>query len=443
MRGRFVGHLLVVAICQSLSACGESHEVCDGADASVVDAHGVYCAYAKEALVIEGGFECPAMASHQSELGGYLLCTSQAIDVANPPAEVCMMIKGACSDLGMAPGSGGSLPQDPQPNVAMSKPKPTGPKCGDAPSQLVDFPALAAQMPSSPGVSAVALAVDATNIYFVFNDFLMSVRIRGGTVSTLSELEKDKSLVLQDVEPIVVSTRVIVHFATKDGAEQIVAIPIEGGSATTLTVATGRIGGMAADEQNVYFVDEDGLKSISMSGGDARILTDEVAVPHVGGFYGGALAVAGQKLIVTEGNDREALVSVPIDGGSPTTLATGQPNASFPMSCGADICWWSGATPDGVAGTPGPGMIARLDPSGDLKTLPGAPFFPWSLSFDGVDFFETVGCDICDGTLLRIPSAGGSVVRMGAGGFASVDDTCAYWSTRDGIFSAIKSYRAE
>jgi hypothetical protein len=30
---------------------------------------------------------------------------------------------------------------------------------------------------------------------------------------------------------------------------------------------------------------------------------------------------------------------------------------------------------------------------------------------------------------------------MGAGSFAAVDDTCAYWSTHDGIFSVIKSYR--
>ena len=435
MRSRYVEHMLAVAICQSLFACGSSHEVCGDADASVVDAHGVYCAYA-QALVIEGGFQCPTAASHQSKLGDYVLCTSQAIDIANPPAEVCTMIKGLCS---AAPGSGGQSPQNPQPNAATSKPKSAGPKCGDTPSQLIDFSAI----PSEWGMSAVPLAVDSANIYFVFGHSLMSVPIRGGTVATLSMLETVPSLVLQDIEPIV-TTRVILHFMTKDGLnEQIVSIPIEGGDAKVLTVATGDIGGMAADEQNVYFVDEDGVKSIAMSGGDARILTDQLAVPHVGGFFGSALAVAGQNLIVSEGRDREALVSVPIDGGPPTTLATGQPNASFPMSCGADICWWSGVTPAGVAGTPGPGMIARLDPSGNLTTLPGAPFFPWSLSFDGVDFFETVGCDICDGTLLRIPSAGGSVVQMGAGSFAAVDETCAYWSTSAGIFSATKSYRVQ
>jgi hypothetical protein len=320
-----------------------------------------------------------------------------------------------------------------------------GPKCSDKPSKLVDFPALAAQTPGAL-VSAVPLAIDATNIYFEFNHLLMSVPIRGGTVTTLSKLDTDPNLVLVDVEPIVGTTRVIVHFPMKDSTnDQIVSVPIDGGSATTLTVATGSIWGMAADEHNVYFVDEDGVKSIPANGGDVRILTDKFAVPHVGGFYGNALAVAGPNLIVSEGHDKQALESVPIDGGAPTTLATGQPNASFPMSCGADICWWSGEAPVGAAVAPGqamrlPAWIARLDPSGKLTTIHGAPFFPWSLTFDGADFFETVGCDICDGTLLRIPSAGGSVVQMGAGGFATVDETCAYWSTHQGIFSAIKSY---
>lgn len=315
-----------------------------------------------------------------------------------------------------------------------------GPKCGDKPSQLVDFNAI----PNAFGSYAVPLVVDATNIYFVFGDALMSVPLRGGTVVTLSALETVPDVVLPDVEPIVTTTRVIVSFVSQDGTnDQIAAVPLEGGSATVLTIAKGGIWGMAADKRNVYFVDENGLQSIPLNGGHVRLLTDQVAVPHVGGFFGGALAIAGSHLIVSEGNDREAIVSVPIEGGPPTTLATGQPNASFPTPCGADICWWTGATPAGVAGTPGPGMIARLDPSGKLTTIPGAPFFPWSLSFDGDDFFETVGCDICEGTLLRIPGAGGSPIRMGAGGFAAVDETCAYWSTTDGIFSAIKSYRAK
>ncbi|MGH7297806.1 MAG: hypothetical protein ACRELB_22900, partial [Polyangiaceae bacterium] len=107
---------------------------------------------------------------------------------------------------------------------------------------------------------------------------------------------------------------------------------------------------------------------------------------------------------------------------------------------GGDTCWWAGPTPAGVAGTQGPGAIVRLDSGGNTTSLSGAPYFPWSLTFDGSDFFETVGCDLCDGSFLRLPSTGGLSVPMGSATYAAVDDTCAYWSTADRITSAAKGY---
>ena len=129
-----------------------------------------------------------------------------------------------------------------------------------------------------------------------------------------------------------------------------------------------------------------------------------------------------------------SIESIPIHGGAPTTLATGQPNASFPLACGPDICWWTGATPNGPVGTTGPGSIARLAPDGGITTLPNAPYSPASFTFDGTDFFETVGCDLCSGTLLRIPGSGAPVVTMGEGWFATVDDECVYFSVAEGYF---------
>jgi hypothetical protein len=64
----------------------------------------------------------------------------------------------------------------------------------------------------------------------------------------------------------------------------------------------------------------------------------------------------------------------------------------------------------------------------------------WSFVFDGTEFFVTAGCDECDGTLIRILASGGASVSMGLGSYVTVDDTCAYWSTVDGISSAVKSY---
>jgi hypothetical protein len=142
-----------------------------------------------------------------------------------------------------------------------------------------------------------------------------------------------------------------------------------------------------------------------------QVITTQVTSANAGGriaIVGGNLIVAGftTQTVSVGGNTltlqtgEGSIESIPIHGGAPTTLATGQPNASFPLACGPDICWWTGATPNGPVGTTGPGSIARLAPDGGITTLPNAPYSPASSTFDGTDFFETVGCDLCSGTLL-------------------------------------------
>ncbi len=85
-----------------------------------------------------------------------------------------------------------------------------------------------------------------------------------------------------------------------------------------------------------------------------------------------------------------------------------------------------------------------------MTTVPGAPSYPWGLAFDGSSFFEAVGCDVCPGSIVRIPLSG-TPVTMTSGGFVAVDDECAYISTIEayplpdggsgmGIFSVTKAY---
>ncbi len=315
---------------------------------------------------------------------------------------------------------------------------PSGPKCGATVTRIVDLSALAADV-GAFGLYGVRLAVDATSIYFGYDHALMSVPIRGGQVVTRALLPEDPD------ELIVTSTNIVFPVRTGTGFDEaIFSVPIAGGSLTTLaTVAPAANGalGFGADDRNVYFVDAQGTKRVAPDGGAVRVINDQVTSATAAG----SIAVVGSDLVVpccksdlaqsTVGD----VLSVPLDGGAPTTLATGQPNA-WPLACGSDICWWTGETPFGEVGTSGPGAIARLAPDGGLMTLPNAPYFPWSFLFDGTDFFETVGCDVCDGTLLRIPASGAPVVAMGAGTFAAVDDECVYFSNPGGIYSVAKSY---
>lgn len=313
----------------------------------------------------------------------------------------------------------------------------SGSECGATPTQIVDFSVLANQVHAG-SISAMPLAVDGANVYFVFGDRLMRVPLRGGLVATMLDLSTVPSLLLIDLDAdlLVTSTDVILHYPQSlDANEQILSVPIQGGSATSLATSNGGIAGFATDGHDIYFADQQGIESVAATGGTLQLLASGSA-----GF--GSLAVIGSNIIATSGAQGGAVLAVPLQGGPTTTLATQQPNASFPMLCGTDICWWTGATPLGAAGSSGPGAVEQIDSNGNMTSLAQAPFFPWSLVFDGTDFFETVACDACDGTLLRIPLTGGPSVSMGSGSFVTVDDSCAYWSTIEGISSASKSYVA-
>ena len=299
----------------------------------------------------------------------------------------------------------------------------TGPKCGPAPRQLVDFNALVSKALGG-SIGAMQLAVDATNVYFVFDGSLMRVPLRGGPPVVMQSLAR----VIQENDVVVTSTAVLLHGIVGLGSnDQVLRVPLDGGPTTTLATTNGQVKAFVANESAVYFGDQDGVKTVPVAGGNVQTLTDAMS-----GSVSG-LAIAGANLIVTTANfiaNDGAVFSVPLGGGAPTELAAQQSSASFPMVCGSDVCWWTGAPPTPMGPT-GPGYIARLE-NGAVTTI-SAPVFPWSLAFDGWSFFETVGCDACSGTLVRIPASGAPVTSMVTAGYAAVDEDCVYFSVADGI----------
>jgi hypothetical protein len=278
------------------------------------------------------------------------------------------------------------------------------------------------------------LAVDTTSVYFVFGGALNRVPIRGGSVSTMLPLFPPN--VIQNNDPIATSTSVLLHHVVVgNNNERIVSAPKQGGEATTLATSNGQVVAFTGNEKNVYFVDQSGIKSAPTAGGSVTLLTDQIGAAASG------LAIVGPNLVVTQSaNGSGAVLSVPLQGGPATTLATQQPNNSFPIACGSDVCWWTGA-PASAMGPTGPGYMARLT-KGNVTRI-SAPVYPWSIAFDGSSFFETVGCDLCPGTLVRIPLSGAPQVTMTDATFVAVDDECVYFSeaiSGSGIYSVEKSY---
>jgi hypothetical protein len=329
----------------------------------------------------------------------------------------------------------------------------SSPKCGPKPVQLVDFNLLAAQV-HAEGIGAMQIAIDGANVYFVFGASLMRVPLRGGPASSMLTLQVHA---IQNNDPLVVSNRLLLHELAPSGSnnEQIVSVPTQGGPATTLAMSNGRVDAFTASDAEVYFVDSSGLQSVPVTGGSVRVLSNQIGSGAIG------IALIGSNLVVTTNGPETfgpdpstpgTVLSVPVQGGAPTILAPNQPSASFPMACGMDICWYTGAPPSPMAPS-GPEFIARLA-GGDVTTI-SAENYPWSLVFDGSSFFEAVGCDICSGTLVRIPSTGAPPVKMVAASYAAVDDECVYFSVAfgfdlpsaddggipgSGIYSVAKSY---
>ena len=355
-------------------------------------------------------------------------CSGRAVDVT-PPADGGA--PAASSGGASRTGSGGST---------------AGPPCGPTPTQLVDFNTLATAL-GAGGISATQLAVDDSFVYFVFGGALVRAPVQGGSFSTLLAFGPQ---VGQRFDPVATSTAVVFHHVTAGSSndEDIVSVRKTGGAPTTLAVSSGSVLALAANDSKVYFVDQCGLESVPTSGGPVHVLS--AAISGVTG-----LALAGSNVVVTTSDPAAsgAVYAVPVDGGSPTALATQQPNASVPLACGPDICWWTGADYSPSQGALGPGFIARL--SGGNVTTVSAPVYPWSLSFDGTDFFETVGCDVCPGSLVRIPSSGAAAVTMATAGFAAVAGGCVYFSAAlgfdlpsshdggipgSGVYSVSKSY---
>ena len=208
----------------------------------------------------------------------------------------------------------------------MSPSAASGSKCGSTPAQLVDFNTLATQVGAS-SIGAMQLAVDATNVYFVFGGALMRVPIHGGAASSMAPLTPD---VDENNDPVVTSTSVLLHHVLAgSNDEQVLSVPIRAARATALATSSGFVQGLATDGRDVYFVDSAGIKSVPLAGGGVQVLSSSVGTEPTG------LAVIGTNVVATANG---AVVAVPLSGGSTTTLAPQQPNAQFPMECGPDTC---------------------------------------------------------------------------------------------------------
>jgi hypothetical protein len=118
------------------------------------------------------------------------------------------------------------------------------------------YPTVLAEDQGNP----LAIALDATNVYWTTGSDVRSMPIDGGDVAVLGEPGAGYDLALDEQN---------LYWADTIG--RIYKLPLAGGDAVNLAAGTRTPTAIAVDESNVYWVDS-GLKSVPIEGGDVTLL---------------------------------------------------------------------------------------------------------------------------------------------------------------------------
>jgi hypothetical protein len=277
----------------------------------------------------------------------------------------------------------------------------------------------------------------ATSAKSTLNGTLVHLPIRGGKLVVAANFVGTEESLLVTGDSVVFAQSL--PNSTVGSSGQIVRTDLQGGGATVLASGSSAqsyvFGSLATDGQNVYFAEQDGVRSVPLAGGAVRTLATHT----------GALAVVGSNVLIAD-SLAQGVFSVPIAGGPATTLATDPSGELGPvLSCGPNICWAS-AVPVALS-QQGTGAIMQLSPSGSPATLAEDPLLygVYRLFFDGTSFFATVmGGDGNIGDLVRLPAEGSPILNVGFGSGLAIDDECLYVSSiADGVYSVSKSYMGQ
>lgn len=279
------------------------------------------------------------------------------------------------------------------------------------------------------------IAVTNTDVYFTLYgpSGLWRVPIGGGQPTMLTSITGE-------VEAMVAtSTTLVLAETSPETDSEILGFSIADGALSTIAPSNGTAWSLVADSVDVYFSDNDGTKSVPLTGGSVRTLTSQK----------GTLGLAGSNVVIADATGGN-IFSIPKAGGALATLSTNQPGATAPITCGADLCWVNSYA---CAGLPagdscvvgqGQGAVVRMSPGG--TPVVGAKdqlLFPaTTLVSDGSDFFVLAAVDISfDENLSRVSPSGGAPVFIGGADSIAITDGCLFvLDYGKGVYSVATSY---
>jgi len=275
------------------------------------------------------------------------------------------------------------------------------------------------QVTLSSSESATALAVDATNLYWINSSgSVVKAGISGGSPVTL--------IASQDGPQGIALDAANVYWTTSDG--NLVSIPKSGGS--LITIASGQSGilGLAVQGANAYWGASDGTSYAILT---ARTASAGAGAPptevssQLGGAQPVAIAVDASNVYWTT---KSGLFSAPLggppDGGSaPQSLGGVGGNGVSALAIDTSTAYWGSFAS-------GSGTVQKVALAGGGTTqLASGQFGPNGIATDGANVYWTTQA----GLVLKLPVAGGTPTTLASvsngGTGIVVDATTVYWAS--------------
>jgi sugar lactone lactonase YvrE len=220
-----------------------------------------------------------------------------------------------------------------------------------------------------------------------------------------------------------------VYWVNTEGSSGVLAVAIGGGAVTTLASApSGALdpNALAIDSSNAYWAAGTGLMKVALAGGSVTTL--------VAGVYPEGVAVAATGVYFT---GEDTVRTVPLDGGSPVTLATMQTYADGVTLDAQRIYWATNGNSLGSAG----GVVTLPIDGGTPLTLASDNGGPSTIAVSGGSVYWSDSMYTFPGGVQSIPigSDGGVsptsiVMASGQAVVASfaIDGNTLYYSSNDG-----------